>query len=29
MIVLTYASKDNWKTHQWDKHWAVKITIPE
>jgi hypothetical protein len=29
MIVLTYASKDNWKTHQWDKRWAVKITIPE
>ena len=29
MIVLTYASKDNWKTHQWDKRWAVKITIPK
>ena len=28
MIVRSFASKDNWATHQWDAHRSFKITIP-
>ncbi len=29
MIVRSFASKDNWATHQWDARWSFKISIPE